>query len=781
VKIFNTRLKKIGVITGAILVALFVTVILCISPIAKYLIEKYAVKYTGRRITIDYAYVNPFTGYVYLKNLQIQENESDSVFLSAKGVSAKFSMLKFFNRTCEITELRLDKLNGIIIETPDGINFRDLIKRFSPKDTIKSKNSFHVNVLNMQIDDGILRYRETSIPINYSAIHLNIESPGLRWNTDTLAAKVSLESGNGGGTIKGNITINLRNVDYKLNAIIDKIQLKFLEQYFKMISNYGSFRATLDANIKANGSFRDAEKLNASGAVFINDFHFGETPGKDFVSFEKFALKINALDPKNKQYILDSASLIHPYFKFERYDYLDNFEMMFGKKGTLVSSAKNNSEKFNLIIVLGNYIKTLARNFFRSDYKVNRVAIVGGDFKYGDYSLNEKFLVDAAPVNITADSIAKSKTRVKFFLKSGIKPYGDASVYLSINPKDSSDFDLSYNIQKLPVALFNPYLISYTSFPLDRGTVQLSGSWKVRDGIIHSNNHILVIDPRSGKRIRNKNLKWKPVPLLMFFVRDDGDVIDYQVPIDGNLKNPNFHLRNVILSILKNIVVKPVTTVYRREVRTAEDEIENSIILKWQMRQSSLLPGQVKFLKKIASLIKDSSSLSISIQPLPYADKEKEYILFFEAKKKYFLSMHHQTPEAFTKSDSTEIDRMSNKDSSFISYLNKMAGKQLLYTVQDKCTYMLGQSFINGKYKQLNERREKVFISYFNEKLVANRVKILPQKDNIPYNGYSYYRISYRGTMPSSLIKAYKQMSELNNEVPRNKYYEVRKRIGQPF
>ena len=30
--------------------------------------------------------------------------------------------------------------------------------------------------------------------------------------------------------------------------------------------------------------------------------------------------------------------------------------------------------------------------------------------------------------------------------------------------------------------MFNPYLITYTSFPLDRGTIELNGTWNVRNG-----------------------------------------------------------------------------------------------------------------------------------------------------------------------------------------------------------------------------------------------------------------------------------------------------------
>ena len=65
--------------------------------------------------------------------------------------------------------------------------------------------------------------------------------------------------------------------------------------------------------------------------VAINDFHFGKNPEDDYASFDKLVLAINEMSPKKHKYLFDSVSLSHPYFKYERYDYLDNLQTMFGK------------------------------------------------------------------------------------------------------------------------------------------------------------------------------------------------------------------------------------------------------------------------------------------------------------------------------------------------------------------------------------------------------------------------------------------------------------------
>ena len=82
------------------------------------------------------------------------------------------------------------------------------------------------------------------------------------------------------------------------------------------------------------------ENLAISGQMAINELHFGKNPKVDFASFDKLELGITELNPKKLKYLFDSILLIHPYFKYERYDYLDNLQTMFGKDGVNIEPSK---------------------------------------------------------------------------------------------------------------------------------------------------------------------------------------------------------------------------------------------------------------------------------------------------------------------------------------------------------------------------------------------------------------------------------------------------------
>ncbi|MEJ0055001.1 MAG: DUF748 domain-containing protein [Bacteroidota bacterium] len=170
------------------------------------------------------------------------------------------------------------------------------------------------------------------------------------------------------------------------------------------------------------------------------------------------------LSPARKKYLFDSITLSYPYVKYEIYDSLDNVQALFGKNGKNISDITNQSGRFNLVIEIARYVKTLSRNFFMSDFQIGTLGIFNGDFVFNDYSTSEKFSIRASPLTILADSVDRRNKRVGLKLNSEIKPFGSADFYISINPKDSGDFDMKYNIEKIPAATFNPYLISLTSF-----------------------------------------------------------------------------------------------------------------------------------------------------------------------------------------------------------------------------------------------------------------------------------------------------------------------------
>ena len=461
-------------------------------------------------------------------------------------------------------------------------------------------------------------------------------------------------------------------------------------------------------------------------------------------------------------YYFDSVLVDKPYILYQKYDTLDNFRRLFS-----TWFAKRAAEKVKEVADTVSFLV----NLMGVDYDVGTFDLNNARIDFNDYSIAEKFSISLDPLNIKSDTINKSDKRVNIAINGKIKPYGRFAASLSMNPQNSRYFDFRYEFRDIAASMFNPYIASFTSYQLDHGTIEMHGDWSIRNAAINAQNHFLALNPQDTKKVRGKDTKWIPLPLIMSFVRERGSVIDYQIPVKGNLKDPSFKLGDIITDILRNILVKPPTTPYRLEVKNVQQEIEKTLRVKWQMRQYAIEEGQEKFMKHIAGFLKDNPEASIVVQPVFYEEKEKENILLFEAKKKFFLHKHEEMT-SLSRKDSLEVDKLTFKDHALKKFLDGSLKKPGLLTLQEKCRRVVGKEIIERDYKALVERRRKAFLKYFKDNDSDSRVEILKVKNEVPYNWFSYYDINYKGEVPESLAKAFKKLYEINSEPPRREYFK---------
>ena len=774
----NIILWLLGSIIGVVAL-----VVIFISPITKYLVEKYDVQYTGREIKMDWAYVNPFTGYLHFDGLKIFECESDTVFLSMDGISVNFEIFKAFSGEYEISALTLSKPWAKVVQNGPQFNFNDLIVQFSPKDTIKKDTlktePVKFSLLNVKIENGEFHFHEKIIPIIYYIKNVDVESTGFRWDSDETSVKLAFDAGIGTGNVKLASDFNTATLDYKSKINIRNFNLQILSQYLKQISNYGTLGAILDAEIQSSGNLKDPKKTDAKIRLDVSDFNFGKSNENDYASFKHLKVRIKRISPSRGIFFYDSIALTKPYFKFERYDSLDNIQTMFGVNGQKVKQVNANEKQFNLIIEIATYIRQLTENLLKGQYTLNSMIVSDGNLIYNDYTPGEKFSLAANPFNLKADHIDKTKNHGNIEVNSGLKPHGKANISIQVYPKNLKDFDIKYHLDKVPLTLFNPFIVTATSFPLDRGSLELHGKWDVKKGHIKSDNRLTLIDPRAGKRVKKNDTRWIPVPLIFAILRERGNVIDYEIPIKGDLNNPKFNFWDPVLDVLGNIFIKPPTLPYGLHVRNVENKLEKTMNIKWTPHAHQLSMGTDKFVKRMAEFLEDNADAKLNIHSYVHEDKERELITVYEAKKLYFLHNNGKKKKNYTINDSLEVEKMATKNTRFLAYLNDRISDPLLYTVQHKSMNIVGEQTVDRKYTRLLANRKKHFVSYFPENMRA-RLDFQAPKSEVPFNGQSLYEISYKGDVPENLREDYSKYNDLNDDLPR-KYFKKKRKFREIF
>jgi hypothetical protein len=743
----KNRFLRISVIVVVILILFGGVVIAFISPIAKYIIEKNSVKLIGRQIDIGLLYINPFTGHVYAHNVVMYEKNSGKKFVSIGGLSVNISVRRLLSKEIYFSSVSLDHVWANIVQNKSHFNFDDILRKNSPKTTATSKPP-HYYVHDITLTNSEVDYSELSIPVHYYVTKLNAQCPLIEWDIDSSSYKFSLTFLKNSGDIKGLFTLNFKTLAYDTKIVLAHVDLRSLDQYIKEISNYENFSAFLNADMNVSGNFNSVDDFLATGKTEITDFHFGKSLGDDYLRFSKLTMDADTLSPINTKFFYKSLLLDSLYVKYERYDSLDNFTRMFGENGANVTAAKAKSNKQNIIFLIAQFISDIAKDVINSAYRVKEFQVTNSRAVFNDYSLIERFSLHADPIVITAKNIDSKANRMYVTLQTKVNPFGTISANFDANPSDFGDFNLTYSITGFPIPLFNPYTVTYTSHPFDKGTLDLNGNWHVVNKQISSINHVIVTNPTLAVRIKNEDAKKIPMRLILFFVRDVNRQIDIELPITGDLGNPKYHLWGEILNVLENVAIKPPFFPYTSVKLAQVKDDDDYLAMEWQLTQSKMSNEQSDQLKKISHYLSSHPNSQVTIVPHNFESEEKETLLINEAKKQFYSAQHHIPLKSLTKDDSIAISKISIKDASFRRYIKVMTKDTMDFTAQGKCLKLIGKAQVDNLYaKLLNERKNQI-MSFFNDKNIANRVTFEKGVKEIPTTGFSHYLFYYKGDSP---------------------------------
>lgn len=741
-------------------IGIYILLIIIASPLARHLIQKHDVEYTGREITLQRAFVNPLGGSVSFRNLQLyEENDSDSVFISFGRLATDMSLLKMLTGVYQVNSIRLVDPHFNIFRRDTIFNFSDLIQRFAVQEDSLEEETVKLNLKDIEIKNGSITYGEKGIQSGTEISEINFYSPGKKWNEDIIEGEFSFKPGS--GKAEGNFTININSLDYNAGFRLTDFNPVILAEYLEKYAVKANMTGDIDIDLLSEGNFNEPLNGTAKGKIEIKDFHFGKDSINDYASFERFLIEMEEVDLKENRFYFDSVLLSKPNILYQMYDTLDNFRRL------LTAEVEEEAEK------VADTVDYLV-DILDSDYYIRSLGITDGRIEFNDFTIAEKFTFLVNQLNVKADSVDKQNKNLKIITTAKIHPSGNINIDINMDPKNEKNFDLSYEFRDVPATMFNPYILTYTSYQLDRGTIEMHGTWNVRDNNISSLNHFLVIDPRETEKVKGKDTKWVPMPLIMAVVEERGGVIDYQIPVKGSIDDPSFNLWDVITDIVRNILVKPPTTPYGIQVRNLQEEVQKTLAVKWKMRQVQIEKDQEKFVEGISDFLKKNPEAYIIVEPVYHVEKEMENILLFEAKKKYFFESRGKKVTALERRDSMEVEKLSSRDPAFLSHLEKHVNNPELLTLQEKCYSYIGREYVQERFHDLVELREKEFLSFFEKDKTQDRVDMQEPLDLFPYDWFSFFEINYRGDLPESLKEAYQELYDLIDS-PRDEF-PVRRR-----
>ncbi len=190
-----------------------------------------------------------------------------------------------------------------------------------------------------------------------------------------------------------------------------------------------------------------------------------------------------------------------------------------------------------------------------------RLKIVDGDADFTDESLPLPFhrAISKMHGGIDAlDSLSSAPTRIS--LTGQVGEYGEFRLSGHVRALDPLlDTDLSASFKNVEMPGASPYVIRFAGHKVASGKLDLDLHYVLRKGILDGQHKIVLRDFELGEKVDSPDALDLPYGIAIALLKDSEGKIDVDLPVEGDVNDPQFKIGGVIVKALVNLLTKIVT------------------------------------------------------------------------------------------------------------------------------------------------------------------------------------------------------------------------------
>ena len=565
---------------GALAIALLFTLILCIgSLVAKYVVNNKGEDIIGRKLHADQIVINPFSGGVTINGFECKEKNSTTNFVSFTQLYVQIAYPQLIAKHVKIRAIHLDGFNGQILKDSTGLNLTDIIERYATNDSIEqpqdtTPSSWTVALDDIRINNSAIRYRDIVGPKQWKLEEISLNIPGLYFdNTQTNAGlEFTLPTGGRVGVVAGyQMLANRYAVRVTLEDVHTNVILPLVQDYL----NISGLGAVLNGNVHVDGSLKNVTNLQVQGALSLTGLSLRDMEFEQIAALDELRVVLDKIDLNTNTFILDTLAITGLTGDYEVHETWNTISRLMKTKDAPASN--DTTASVNDTTASVNEDEPLPITWM-----AKKVILNGHDLKYSDYSMPNKWSYAIKTLDIEGENVANSG-------RNSIQ----LNATLTGNAKLKADFvgglDLAHEDTRMTMSLtgvrltdFDAICRNYTSYPLEGGVLSIQSKMDVKRAKMNGNNHIEIDQPNVGMKDLSSDAPYKNIPLQLGFkmLTSAQNMIILDVPISGDVSNPQFSFRKVIGRALGKVFFGPLMGAGdKRKSKVSEEEMQEMQLL----------------------------------------------------------------------------------------------------------------------------------------------------------------------------------------------------------
>jgi hypothetical protein len=225
-----------------------------------------------------------------------------------------------------------------------------------------------------------------------------------------------------------------------------------------------------------------------------------------------------------------------------------------------------------------------------------------GQLDFSDFSLPLPFETRISSLNGTISTLAsQSSEPASVNLEGQVNEFGQARIEGTISawaPTQNTDIALTF--RNLEIARLSPYTIQFAGYKIAEGRMDLDLEYKLTNEQLEGSNAIVMRELTLGEKVEHPDAASLPLGLAIALLKDSQGVIDIDLPVSGNLDDPEFSYGSVIAQALFNLITKVVTAPFRLLGNLVGIDSEDFGTLEFQPGDAEVSPPDREKLVKLS-------------------------------------------------------------------------------------------------------------------------------------------------------------------------------------
>lgn len=392
-----------------------------------------------------------------------------------------------------------------------------------------------------------------------------------------------------------NISVN--NADITLTHLFEgeKIAHKFDNLFVKVANLSSDFSKPFDAKVAMKSSQKlnldveskiKIEPLDVSAKIKLNDTNLPKyfAYAKPFLEADLASGQMSAdaqlhyakdIKADAKLSIKDIRLNGKKAEKLVAFKSLDLEKISFAKNDLTISGVSLNSpfikahlskeRKFNLSQIIKedkNKAKTEAKPETKKvaskkedelKFSVKNFSLKNGEVDFSDASLFMPFATTISKLNGKLTDIDKKRPSSGEF-QGVVGKNGFAQITAKLFPFElKQNTDIKLDFKDIDLTDITPYSGQFVGYKIKKGKLNLNLNYSVTDSKLNGSNFINFDSLTLGEKVESKDAVNLPLSLAISILSDQNNQINIDLPVEGNLDDPDFKYGGVIWAAVKKL------------------------------------------------------------------------------------------------------------------------------------------------------------------------------------------------------------------------------------